>query len=79
MDDAMETETQIPATYRDGLIYRDTVYNDYSVVEDYDAYELEAPETGYYYAEIDARVQKSFPQKFSKGKYIKKHNKKELY
>ena len=29
-----------------------------------------------YYAELDARIQKSFPQKFSKGEYIKKHNKK---
>ena len=33
----------------------------------------------HYYAELDARVQKTFPQKFSKGKYIKKHNKKELH
>ena len=33
----------------------------------------------HYYTELDARVQKTFPQKFSKGKYIKKHNKKELH
>ena len=32
-----------------------------------------------YYVELDARIQKSFPQKFSKGKYINKHNKKELH
>ena len=32
-----------------------------------------------YYAELDARIQKSFPENFSKGKYIKKHNKKELH
>ena len=31
-----------------------------------------------YYAELDARIQKSFPQKFSKGEYIQKHNKNEL-